>query len=230
MSVDPVAAAATANAAAVLATAAVQALSEVLQPASMSAHKLSLPTFWLEDLAGWFQHAEAEFTLARLPANSYVCYMHVIRALPSEILIAVRDVTRDITANTPDPCLQLKEALLARFTVSPLQQCFRLLDMPPLGDCHPSALFAEMQALLPREANVLVNAIFLRRLPEFICIALTDRGELLPGELAAAADLLQHSTPATAASIAAISSPPQPPAVHAVQLHFRRRQSHSPSQ
>ncbi len=108
-----------------------------------------------------------------------------------------------------------------------LQQCFCLLDLPPLGDRRPSALFAEMQSLLPRDANILFNALFVRRLPDFMRIALTDRGELLPGDLAAAADLLQHFAPAPAAMVAAVSSPPQllPPAVHAIQPPFRRRQS-----
>jgi hypothetical protein len=209
------------------ATAAMQALSEVLKPTAISTHKISLPTFWVEDPAGWFQHAEAEFTLAHLPANSYVCYMHVIRTLPAEVLTAVHDLMRDIMAVTPEPYLQLKEALLSRFTVSPLQQCFCLLDLPPLGDRRPSALFAEMQSLLPRDANILFNALFLRRLPDFMRIALTDRGELLPGDLAAAADLLQHFAPAPAATVAAVSSPPQllPPAVHAIQPPFRRHQS-----
>jgi hypothetical protein len=157
--------------------------------------------------------------------------MHVIRALPSEVLAAVHDLTRDITAATPQPYLQLKEALLSRFTVSPLQQCFQLLDMPPLGDRRPSALFSEMQALLPKDANILFNAIYLRRLPDYMRIALTDRGELLPGDLPAAADLLQHSAPTPAATIAAVSAPPQPPiaAVHAVPAPFHCRQSRSPT-
>jgi hypothetical protein len=126
----------------------------------MCTHKLSLHTFWMEDLAGWFQHEEVELTLALLPANSYVCYVHVIHALPSEVLTAVRDLMRDITAATRESYLQLKEALLSRFTVSLLQQCFRLLDLPPLWDHRPSALFAEMQALLPRDANILFDTLF----------------------------------------------------------------------
>ncbi len=52
-------------------------------------HKLTLPLFWTQDPVGWFLHAEAEFALARMPANLYVCYMHVVRALPSEVLTAV---------------------------------------------------------------------------------------------------------------------------------------------
>lgn len=224
----------TAAAAAAAATAAIQALSDILQPAVFQPHKLTLPSFWIHDPAGWFQHAEAEFALARVPANSYVCYMHVVRALPSEALTAVRDLTREVTAATPEPYLLLKEALLSRFTSSPLQMCFRLLDMSPLGDRRPSALFAEMQSLLPRDANVLFNALFLRCLPEQMRLTLTDRGELPPGELAAAADLLQHATPLT---VAAMRSPPHtghtadtstPPAVNVIAPH-RRRASPSPT-
>jgi hypothetical protein len=209
ISTDPAAVAA--NAAVAAATAAVQALSSHLPSVTSPQHKLALPSFWLDDPAGWFQHAEAEFTLARLPANSYICYVHVIRALPSEVLAAVRDLTRVVTAATPDPYL-LKDALLTRFTASPLQRCFRILDMGPLGDRRPSALFAEMHSLLPQDASVLFNAIYLRCLPESMRAALADRGELLPGDLTAAADLLHHTTRPSAATIAAATPlPPSPP-------------------
>ncbi len=88
--------------------------------------------------------------------------------MPSKVLTAVRDLTRDFTAATPEPYLLIKDALLSRFTSLPLQMCFKLLGLPPLGDRRPSALFTEMQSLLPRDANVLFNAMFLRRLPEAI--------------------------------------------------------------
>jgi hypothetical protein len=111
------------------------------------------------------------------------------------VLTAVRDLTRDITATMPDPYTLLKDALLARFTPAPLQQCFRLLNIRHLGDRRPSALCAEMQALLPRDANVLFNALFLRCLPEPMRSTLADRDELPPGELAAATDLLVQAMP-----------------------------------
>jgi hypothetical protein len=210
MSTDPAAVAA--NAAVAAATAAVQALSSHLPLAASPQHKLALPSFWLDNPAGWFQHAEAEFTLARLPANSYICYVHVIRALPSEVLAAVRDLMRVVTAATPGPYLLIKDALLTRFTASPLQRCFRILDMAPLGNRRPSVLFAEMHSLLPQDANVLFNAIYLRYLPDSMRAALADRGELLPGDLAAAADLLHHTTRPSASTIAAATPlPPSPP-------------------
>jgi hypothetical protein len=104
----------TAAAVAAAASAAMQALSEALQPAIFQHHKLTLPLFWTQDPVCRFQHAEAEFTLARVPANSYICYMHMVHALPSEVLTAVRDLTRDVTAATPEAYLLIKDTLLSR--------------------------------------------------------------------------------------------------------------------
>jgi hypothetical protein len=46
--------------------ATVQVLSKVLHPAGLPQHKFTMPTFWVEDPVGWFQHAEAEFTLTQI--------------------------------------------------------------------------------------------------------------------------------------------------------------------
>jgi hypothetical protein len=46
------------------AKAAIQALSDILQPVAFQQRKLTLPSFWLQDPGGWFQHAEAEFACA----------------------------------------------------------------------------------------------------------------------------------------------------------------------
>ncbi len=73
--VDPATVAA--SAAAVAATAAVQALRAALQPVTLSQHKLALPSFWTEDPAEWFQHAEAKFTLARLTCMSATSTLYV---------------------------------------------------------------------------------------------------------------------------------------------------------
>jgi hypothetical protein len=73
LSIDPEAA--TLNATTEAATAAIQTLSDALQSAAFSQHKLLLPPIWLQGPVGWFQHVEAEFTPARLPANSYISYI-----------------------------------------------------------------------------------------------------------------------------------------------------------
>ena len=210
---DPVAAAYAAN------IQAIQTLSEAMLAlqANSNHSKVNLPSFWSHDPAGWFLHAEAQFTYARIPDNSYVGYINVVRALPSEVLSAVCDITRDIAPTTTGPYMLLKTALLHRYTISPLQRCYRMLDMPALGDRRPSALYAEMTAQLHQEANYLINAIFLRKLPAYMRAQLSSQAHLHPRELAAAADLLVDCDPSAAASVtsaaaataAAVTAPSQ---------------------
>ncbi len=128
---DSTAAPATASA-----SVAMQALSEALQPAIFQHHKLTLPPFWTQYPLGWFLHAEAEFALARVPANSYVCYMHVVRALPSEVLTAVRDLTRDVTAATPEPYLLIKDDIyITKTTCSTLERLRHTVNLSRRAPC-----------------------------------------------------------------------------------------------
>jgi hypothetical protein len=85
----------------------------------------------------------------------------------------------------------LKQALLSRYTSTAIANCtVPLLDHPDLGDRHPLTLFSDMQALLPEDANILLNAHYLCRLPESTQNALAGKGELPLHELAEAATLL----------------------------------------
>jgi hypothetical protein len=222
-------------AAATAATAAsIQALAEALQashsPAAPS-HLLVLSSFWKEDPVGWFHYAEAEFVVSGFPADSYLCYSHVLRALPPDVIAAVRDLVRIVTPETPGAYTCLKQSLLSRYTPTAIANCFRFIDHPPLGERHVLTLLSDMQALLPTDANILFNAHFLRRLPEFMQSALVGKGELPPRELAEAAALLPH--PALAAAVPVhqtVPLPPLPPPLIAqARPPYRRSQSRSPS-
>jgi hypothetical protein len=193
--------------------ASVQALAAALQQHSLQSgpqFKVTLPPFWPQDPVGWFQHIEAEFIIARVPLTSYLCYLHVIKALPSDVITAVRDITSSITAESLNAYEAIKQTLLERYTTSQLQKCFQLLDSPPLGDRNIAATYAQMRALIPTDGDVLFNAIFLRILPDHIRTALASKGELPSNELAAAAALLQHTVTPTAAIAAATPLPPSP--------------------
>jgi hypothetical protein len=93
-------------------------------------------------------------------------YSSVFLALPSEVFTAVQDIARSSPTQQSLTCKLSKEALLSCFTSSPLQQCFKLLDLPSLGDHPTSALFVEMQTLLSPDANISFHATFLRHLLE----------------------------------------------------------------
>ena len=170
----------TAAQAAVATAASIQALAEALHanraPAAVS-HRLVLSSFWKEDPVGWFHYAEAEFDISDFPPDSYICYSHVLRALPPDVIAAVRDLVRVVTVGAYS-CL--KQSLLSRYTQTDIAKCFRFIDHPPLGDRHVLTMFSDMQALLPADANTLFNAHFLRRLPESMQNALAGKGELKP--------------------------------------------------
>ena len=233
MNPDPAIAAA--NAAAATA-ASVQALVEALQlgPHS-SSQKLSLSPFWKEDPAGWFHYAESEFVIAGLPVAGYLCYNHVVRALPLDVIATVRDLVRSMLPDTPHAYDLLKQALLTRYSSSALEKCFKLLDHPPIGDRHPLTLYSDMQALLPQDANILFNALYLRRLPDAWQHSLAGRGELPPHELAAAAATLPRQPSAAMAAavqpahLLAPLPPSPPPVAAAVYVPGRRQPSRSPS-
>ena len=87
---------ATATAQAAAATAAsVQTLVNALHsggPAAAShSHRLYLSSFWREDPVRRFHYAEAEFIVANLQLNSYLCYSHILHALSLEVIATVCD-------------------------------------------------------------------------------------------------------------------------------------------
>ena len=211
------------------AAASVQALADALQQQTLiqpAQHKITLPNFWAQDPPGWFHHIEAEFILARVPLSSYHCYLHVVRALPADIVASVHDLIRTVTAETTNAYNLIKRALLSRFTSTPLQQCHKLLDYPQLGDDTIATQYAKMRALYPPNSDILFNAIFLRTLPENVRSALASCAELPSDELAEAAIQLQHTIPPLSAIAAATPLPPSPtPARVAAAPYDARRPS-----
>ncbi len=107
----------------------------------------------------------------------------MVQALPSEDLAAVCDLTHDIS--TLESYLQIKEALFSYFTASPLQQCFKLLDLPPLNNRNHSL---RCRPCFPPVANIgTFNTMCLCRLIEPVQTTIADRSEL-----AAATDLMRR--------------------------------------
>jgi hypothetical protein len=145
-----------------------------------------------------------------VPLISYLCYLHVIRALPADVVSPICDITSNITAESVNAYDAVKQALLKRFTTSALQRCFQLLDALPLGDRNIAAHFSQLRSIIPADADVLFNTIFLRTLPAHISTALADRAELPSAELAASAAQMQHTVAAQAAVVASTPLPPSP--------------------
>jgi hypothetical protein len=120
-----------------------------------------MPPFWPQDPAAWFQHIEAELIIARVPLTSYLCYLHVIRALPPDVVTAIPNITSHITAESVNAYDAVKQALLQHFTSTALQHCFQLLDALPLGKRNIAAHYSQLRSLIPTDGDILFNAIFL---------------------------------------------------------------------
>lgn len=198
-----------ASLAAAAASAAVQQMAATMQPTLLAAshRSITLPGFWPHDPHSWFQMAEAEFAAANYVLGSHACYAAVLRSLSTEAHQRVQDVTARLNSAVPDAYIQLRDALLARFTISPLQSSYLLLEHPPLGARTPLALFTDLQRLVPPQADTLLNAIFLQRLPDRLRDALADKGDLPPKDLAAAAHTIYSSYPTAVVAALAAESP-----------------------
>jgi len=61
-----------------------------------------------------------------------------------------------------DAYSMLKNVLITCFSPTQIDNCFKLLDMPPMSDSHPLAQPSDIMALLPAHGNLLVNAINMR--------------------------------------------------------------------
>jgi hypothetical protein len=150
----------------------------------------------------------------------------VIRALPPDVVTAIRDITSHITAKSVNAYDAVKQALLQRFTCSALQRCFQLLNAPPLGDRNIAAHYSQLRSLIPTDSDILFNAILLCTLPAHISTALASKAELPSTELAAAAAQMQHTVTAQAAVAAATPLPPSPPS--SISAAPSQHSDHSP--
>jgi len=185
--------------------------------------RVTLPSFWLRNPKGWFFHAEAVFATARVPQTSHLAYLEVIKALPEAVLDAVYDVTSLLTNGNPEAYTILKGHLITRYTASALENTHRLIDLPPLGDGRASALAAQMQSLCDLNPNILLNTLFLRKLPAAVRPHLSERIHLPLRDLAAAADLVLANNP----ELIAAATPATP--LIAAATTPRRQRSRSPT-
>jgi hypothetical protein len=91
---------------------------------------LSLLFGWKSPLAGFSMLKRSSLlpVCQQLP----MCSICMLCGCCPQLLLGIRDLTRDITAATPESYLLFYEALLSHFTSSPLQMCFKLLNLPAL--------------------------------------------------------------------------------------------------
>lgn len=140
--------------------------------ASNSLHKL--PTFWSNMPDMWFIQVEQIFAMNRITSDASK-YRHVVAVLPQETMRTMSDLLR----NPPqtDMYITLKEALIARHSLSENKRLEELLSASEIGDRSPSALFRDMESIMGSSNIVnpdLLKRLWLRKLPEQVKIQVTS--------------------------------------------------------
>ena len=172
---------------------------------------LSLPSFWLERPATWFNMCESAFAVRQI-TSSVTKYHHCVGKLPAETVATVEDVVNNY-ADFADPYTELKRRLCRAYGKTEMQKVNDLLDLPPLGAEKPSVLMDNILSLWPdattRETSKLLLGLFLRRLPLQMRSQLANFPATSPAELATAPDAIwsQSGGQVSAAEVTVAAAP-----------------------
>jgi len=131
----------------------------------------------VEDPELWFAQAESLFNL-RGVSDSSVRFHNVVNALPLPVMRQVSDLVTSRPAT--DPYKVVKERLIVRHKMTPLQKVRKLFAAPDLGDRRPSSMMAELLQYCPAEEHnsVCFMGAFLHRLPADLRMALGTKHAL----------------------------------------------------
>ncbi|KAJ3661784.1 hypothetical protein Zmor_006168 [Zophobas morio] len=131
----------------------------------------SLPAFWDNQPELWFAMAEARFsTFQTKIVKKETKYNHVLIALPPYI---AAEVTDQIVTPDPDlPYTRLKQAIIARTSLTETQRLKQLLSCQELGSRKPTQLLRHMKSLTnggdslsPYVNETALRELFLQQMP-----------------------------------------------------------------
>ena len=127
---------------------------------TVHAATVKLPKFYPLAPAFWFAQAESQFRLKRI-TEEVTKFDHVVASLSEEVAMRVMPAVNSMDYT------RLKRDLMGAFDLTVPQRAAKLLHLPGLGDKRPSALAAEIIALVPegKTPDYLERQIFLEQLP-----------------------------------------------------------------
>jgi hypothetical protein len=159
--------------------------------AAVGAVTVTLPTFWTSDPELWFYQANLVFAQSRI-TRSATKYGLACAKIPVEVLSSIKKTINGLTAATPDPYEQLRDALTKSHGMSRWHRGFAIMRHPELGDRRPSRMMSDMLALLPAdtEPELLFFCHFLNRLPAYIRDNVAAGNHKTAEDMAEAADRL----------------------------------------
>lgn len=144
---------------------------------------IKLPQLWTSDVEGWFLLIESQFTLRAITVDE-TKFHHVVASLDSSVSSAVRAVLR-----RPPSYKDLKAALIAKYSLTPLERAASIRAITNIGGRKPSEVMDDMLLLLgDNQPDVLFRHHFVSILPDFVRNVLSFSETTDPAELAVEAD------------------------------------------
>ena len=176
---------------------------------------VKLPTFWMHDPDLWFLQTEAVFA-SRVPAvtRDATKFNHVVTALPSEALNAIKNVIR-LPVATADRYQQLKATLMTIYGKTAAEKHAELIEFAsnkePILDQKPSCILMYIQELSGDSKEAFERQVLLNRLPEAVRTTLSTSAARTNAEFAKEANRVMESYclahKVSTSSVSSVSSP-----------------------
>jgi hypothetical protein len=173
----------------------------------VAAATAKLPNFWPTDPETWFVTVDAEFQVTNITADA-TKFAHVVKVLDKETALRLRSLLNN--PPTEDKYQALKDAILAKFTLSDSERADGILHPAPLGDTDASLYMDRMLQLRGNGAeDLLFRHAFLQQMPVHVRQALQHMKGASNEELGRAAkeliDLQGHGAASTGFATNAVS-------------------------
>ena len=134
------------------------------QTVSISAASVKLPTFWTHRPRVWFVRIESAFRIKGIKTQQTM-FDYTCQALPESVVDSVLHVIESPHADIPYDTL--KDALIKRYAIHPIEQLTTFLNTPTSSDLDPRKLADQIKSLNKDQDNIEIS-LLLSKLPDHI--------------------------------------------------------------
>ena len=199
---------------------------------------MRISPFSRENPEWWFLQVENQFSLSNIVSEE-TKYLHLTGFLDENVATEVLSLV--MKPPTDKPYSKLKEALLARFSISKEKKINMLLNCEEMGNRKPSTFLTYIKSLADADTGEsIIKAIWVTRLPQHIRVAIAGQSVKATLEsLARVADEVYEISPGPALPTSTAHLHPTAHAAPAVDLlserfsnilsTFGRRRERSPN-
>lgn len=162
------------------------------EPGALFKVGIRIPPFWPEEPELWFAQMESQFALSGITSDT-TKFHYIVGQLDHQYAVEVKDIIS--SPPTENKYNKIKNALIARLTVSQDKKSLQLMKHEELGDRKPSQFLRHLRTLGGSTVtDDFLKTVWSSRLPNNIqAIIVSQKGTL--NELAEIADKIHDIAP-----------------------------------